>query len=161
MKRVPKIHLTCIVGILMYFSCSAFVHIDPPNTLARYSPAQIAKPSPFAGMSIAQFLDLTPKRYKELTGKKLSLPQKVTLKMAQYKVKRMVKKNKPVNLMVFASAIDGNDFHIPGFILGIVLGPIGILIAYLIEGKNSAMFQWALLGSLIWLGLFLLVVFIL
>ena len=158
MERICKYHITCIVGILIHLSSSAFVHIDPPNIFSRYSPVEIAMPSPFANMTIGQFLDLTPKRYKELTGKKLSLRQKMTLNMAQYKVRRMVKKHQEVNLIVFANAIDGNDFHIPGFILGIVLGPLGILIAYLIEGRNSAMFQWALLGSLIWLGLFLLVV---
>jgi hypothetical protein len=112
-------------------------------------------------MTIQKFLALTPRRYKELTGKKLSLPQRLTLKIAQVKVKRLVKKNKQVDLVVFANAINGDDFDIPGFILGIVLGPLGILIAYLIEGKNSAMFRWALVGSLIWLGLFLLVVLIL
>jgi hypothetical protein len=158
MKTIPKASILCTVTVLLSLSSSAFVNIVLPNTYSGYSTAEIAKPSPFAGMTVEDFLHLTPKQYRQLSGKKLSLSQKLTLKIAQYKVKRMVRKNKKVDLMAFANAIDGNDFHIPGFILGIVLGPLGILIAYLIEGKTSAMFQWALVGSLIWLGLFLLVV---
>lgn len=112
-------------------------------------------------MTIKEFLSLTPRKYKELSGKRLSLSQKLNLRIAQYKIKRMIRKNKQLDAMVIGKALDGNDFHIPGFIIGIVLGPVGVLIAYLIEGKNSAMFQWAIIGALIWLGLFLLVVLIL
>ena len=112
-------------------------------------------------MTITDFLSLTPRKYKELTGKKLSLPQKLSLKLAQVKVKKMVKKNKQVDLMAFAGEIDTNNFDILGFILGLALGPLGVLIAYLIEGKSSATFTWSVIGTLIWLGVFLLVVLVL
>ena len=112
-------------------------------------------------MTISDFLSLTPRKYKELTGKKLSLPQKLSLKLAQVKVKKMVKKNKQIDLMAFAREIDTNNFDILGFILGVALGPLGVLIAYLIEGKSSSTFTWSVIGALIWLGVFLLVVLVL
>lgn len=91
----------------------------------------------------------------------MSLSQKIALKITQYRVKRLVKKNKPVDVAAFAAAVADGNFDIPGFLFGVFLGPLGILIAYLVEGRNSAMFRWALYGAVIWLALFLLVVLIL
>src|SRR4029079_9048816 len=48
---------------------------------------------------IQQFLKLTPEKYYEMTGKKMKLSQKVSLKLAQWKIKRMLKKGKTVDLM--------------------------------------------------------------
>src|SRR6476620_1009582 len=48
---------------------------------------------------IQQFLKLTPQKYYELTGKKMKLSQKISLKLAQWKIKRMLKKGKTVDLM--------------------------------------------------------------
>ena len=72
----------------------------------------------------------------------------------------MVKKNKPVNLMLIAREIDNNNFDILGFILGLVLGPLGMLIAYLTEGRSSSTFLWSAIGALVWLGIFLLLILV-
>lgn len=162
MKQVFKLSIPFFVVLLIssLSSSSATVstHTIPVD---HYSFAAEVKPSPFAGMTISDFLSLTPRKYKELTGRKLSLPQKLSLKLAQVKVKRMVKKNKQIDLMAFARDIDTNNFDILGFILGVALGPLGVLIAYLIEGKSSSTFTWSVIGALIWLGVFLLVVLVL
>ena len=73
----------------------------------------------------------------------------------------MVKKKKQVDMLTIARDIDTNNFDILGFVLGIALGPLGVLIAYLLEGKSSATFTWSVIGALIWLGVFLLVVLVL
>jgi hypothetical protein len=161
MKADLKISIACIVALLITFSSYSFVHVSPPNSSSPVLPSEIMDPSPFAGMTLTEFLKLSPRKYRVLTGKNMSLSQKIALKFAQYKVKKLIRKNKHVDLRLITKSIDGNDFHIPGFIIGIVLGPVGVLIAYLIEGKNSSMFQWSLIGGLIWLGLFLLVMLIL
>ena len=136
---------------------------NSPAATAPSSPAPIDNPyglrinEPSKGETI--YINGTS--YFDNTGKKLSLPQKVSLKIAQYKVKKMVRNNRQVDLLSMARDVDTNNFDILGFILGVVLGPLGVLIAYLIEGKGSATFSWAIIGALVWLGLFLLVVLVL
>ena len=112
-------------------------------------------------MSVQTFLSLTPKQYRQLTGKKLSILQKLSLKLAQSRVKKLLRKNRHIDLEVIARDIETNQFSILGFILGVVLGPLGILIAFLIEGKGSSTFTWSIIGGLVWLGLVLLVVLVL
>ena len=159
MIRVLKLSIPFFAALLISFSASAFVPlILTPSIKFERKQAKYAETSPFAGMTIKEFLALTPGKYKALTGKRLSLPQKVSLKYAQYRIKKMCKKNKQVDMMLIAQDVDTNNFDILGFILGIALGPLGILIAYLIEGKSSSTFRWAVLGALIWLGIFLLVI---
>jgi hypothetical protein len=127
----------------------------PPVLSIPMNPAITPKPSPFAGMTVKQFLALTPKEYQKLTGKKLSLPQKVSLKLAQAKVKKMSKQNKQVELYKFQEGVDTSDFSIGGFVLGILLGPIGVLIAYLIGDRS--VIKWSWIGFAVWLAVVLLV----
>lgn len=95
---------------------------------------------------VQQFLKLTPEKYYELTGKKMKLSQKISLKLAQWKVKRMLKKGKTVDLMAMRQkGIDTSDFNIAGFLLGFFLSLIGVLIAYLID--DEAIIKWAWLGA--------------
>jgi hypothetical protein len=112
-------------------------------------------PRPLVLRSIEEFLTLTPKKYKELTGRKMSLPQKVSLKIAQQKVKKAVRKGKTVDLNAVAREVDTSDFNIAGFVLGLLLGIIGVLIAYLIGDSNIV--KWAWIGFAVWVGLVLLV----
>ena len=159
MKQVLKLTISLFVVLLSYSSLtSASTH---PGEVAAYQAVPAAKPSQFDGMTVSDFFALTPRKYRELTGKKLSLPQHVALKLAKVKVKKMVKKNKPVDLMLVAREIDTNNFDILGFVLGLVLGPLGILIAYLLEGRSSSTFLWSAIGALIWLGIFLLLILVL
>jgi len=95
---------------------------------------------------VQQFLKLTPQKYYELTGKKMKLSQKISLKLAQWKIKRMLKKGKTVDLMAMRQkGIDTSDFNIAGFLLGFFLSLIGVLIAYLLD--DEAIIKWAWLGA--------------
>lgn len=95
---------------------------------------------------VQQFLKLTPQKYYEMTGKKMKLSQKISLKLAQWKVKRMLKKGKTVDLMAMRQkGIDTSDFNIAGFLLGFFLSLIGVLIAYLLD--DEAIIKWAWLGA--------------
>lgn len=148
---------------LFFISSSsiAFVALPSQPFVEKGHNPENVSPSPFANMTVNDFLLLTPKKYRVLTGKKLSLSQKVTLKLAQYQVQRLIRKNRNIDLLAMTREIDTNNFDILGFILGVALGPLGVLIAYLIEGKGSSTFTWSIIGALIWLGVFLLVVLIL
>lgn len=112
--------------------------------------------SPFANMTVDDFLSLTPKKYKELTGEKLSLTQKISLKLAQKKIRKAIKNNESIEGADMANAVDTSDFNIGGFVLGLLLSVIGVLIAYLIG--DTSVIKWAWIGFGVFLVIFLLAV---
>jgi hypothetical protein len=100
-------------------------------------------------MLLQQFLNLTPKKYYALTGKKLNLGQKISLKLTQRKVKRMIRKGEPIDLVAMQKRLDTSDFNLLGFLLGLILNVIGVLIAYLIGHDNPNLIKWAWIGVVI------------
>ncbi len=113
--------------------------------------------TPLKNFTVEDFLALTPKKYKEITGKKLSLTQKISLKIAQKKMKRAIKNNDNIDTStVMAEAFDTSDFNIGGFVLGLLLSVIGVLIAYLIG--DTTVIKWAWIGFGVFLVIFLLAV---
>ncbi|HUR11790.1 MAG TPA: hypothetical protein VM012_10500 [Flavitalea sp.] len=153
MKQLLKVSFLLFAVVLLNFSSSAIV--VPVSTPSPSKVTEsVATPSPFAGMTVKDFLALTPRKYRELTGKKMSMSQKVSLKIAQQKVKRMVKKNQSVDLYKVAPGVDTSDFSIGGLVLGLLLGIIGILIAYLIGDRS--VIKWAWIGFAVWLVILLL-----
>ena len=149
-----RISLLAFVLMTFAFSSSAFV-IGPSATPEPMKNEHTAV-SPFSKMSVDDFLTLTPKKYKELTGEKLSLTQKISLKIAQKKMKRAIRNNEQIDSTTMANAVDTSDFNIGGFILGLLLSVIGVLIAYLIG--DSSVIKWAWIGFGIFLIIFLLAV---
>lgn len=148
--------MTLFAFLILLCSGNSFAFVSPAPVLSK--PADEVsnpKPSPFAGMTVQDFLSLTPKKYRELTGKKMKFSQKVSLKIAQYKVKRMVKQNKNIDVMKFTPQVETSDFNIGGFVLGLILGIIGVLIAYLIGDRS--VIKWAWLGLAVWAAIVLLV----
>lgn len=107
-----------------------------------------------AKMKLEDFLSLTPKKYKELTGEKLSITQKISLKLAQKKMRQAIKENKMADEKIQGTALDTSDFNIGGFILGLILPVVGLLIAYLIDDEE--VIKWAWIGFGIFLVFFLL-----
>ena len=85
----------------------------------------------------------------------MTLSQKISLKLAQYKIKRMVKKGKTVDLNTLSKEVDTSNFNIAGFVLGLLLNIIGVLIAYLIGDRN--LIKWAWIGFAVWIVILLLI----
>lgn len=112
--------------------------------------------SAFSNMSVEEFLSMTPKKFKEVTGQKLSFTKKIALKMTQKKIRKALKNNEQVDGAMMANAMDTSDFNIGGFILGLLLSVIGVLIAYLIG--DSTVIKWAWIGFGIFMVIFLLAV---
>jgi hypothetical protein len=139
----------CLVTLQPARAISSSMPVVPSGT----EPA-VKSTNPFNDLLVKKFLELSPREYEKLTGKDMKLSQKISFKLAQWKIKRMLKKGKTVDLMSMAKkGIDTSDFNIAGFLLGFFLSLIGVLIAYLID--DEAMIKWAWLGAglslLIWL----------
>ena len=119
-------------------------------------------PDPLSLITAKQFLVLTPKKYQELTGKKLNLFQKMEFKMLQHKVKRMVNKGQVVTMADVQKRFDDlSSMNLLGFLLGLVLGPVGVVIALILKetgNVDASVLRWSLYGLLIWLAIVLVLI---
>lgn len=139
---------------LMIVGYSSFATIEPSSLPLK---SENTAASPLENFTVQDFLALTPKKYKELTGQKLSLTQKISLKIAQKKMKRAIKNNESIDVnAAMADGFDTSDFNIGGFVLGLLLSVIGVLIAYLIGDTN--VIKWAWVGFGVFFVIFLLAV---
>ena len=141
--------------LLMFNTAHAFTSMPLKPTTAG-----VNDPNPLALISAKQFLALTPKKYQELTGKKLNLFQKMEFNMLQHKVKRMVKRGEVVTMADVSKRFeDVGSMNVLGFLLGLVLGPVGVIIALILKetgNVDASVLRWSLYGLLIWLAVVLL-----
>lgn len=145
-------------GLLLNSSLVAGMIAVPVNQPAESKPVNTMA-TVLQTMDAATFLTLTPQKWQEMTGKKISITQKLSLKMAQKQVKRQLKKGKAVDMATVArKAAWGDNFHWGAFLLGMFLGPIGVLIVYLVEFEDPQVARksaWR--GLLAWVALAALV----
>jgi len=88
MKRI----LTFVVLALMCINLNAAsVSANWATTLGDQPEVKALTPE-MAQMGLDQFLSLTPKKYKEMTGERMTIKQTVQLKIAQKIVKKEMKK---------------------------------------------------------------------
>lgn len=135
------------------------------NVISKPVPSTTIKdPNPLSLMTAKQFLTLTPQKYQDLTGKKLNLVQKVEFRMVQHKVKKMVRRGEVVTMSdVQKKFEDMSSMNVLGFLLGLILGPVGVIIALILKETGDVgadTVRWSLYGLLIWLAIVLLVVLI-
>ena len=128
MKRIFKYAVFSMVGILFYFPVLAVKDVQLNSNPAHFT--------------LEQILNLTPKKYKNLTGKKMRFGQVLSLKYVQYKIKKQVKRGQPVNMLQVNQDIDATDFSFAGFLLGLLLSIFGVLIAYLIGDRRKIKWSW-------------------
>lgn len=81
------------------FSAFAAVKTVEPSNQKRYS-VQNINPE-MAQMGLQQFLEMTPKKYRKITGKRLGFANSIKLKMAQKYIKRKTKKSAGLPQILF------------------------------------------------------------
>lgn len=107
---------------------------------------------------------ISVKDVQKLTGRKMSVADKIGFRIAQHKLRSNINPDGTVNskqmqkrMKKMADVTDG--FHIGGFALGFFLTIIGVLIAYLInDDKKAVRVKWAWIGFAVSLVLWLLLV---
>ena len=149
-----------IIALLTFNTANALTDV---LVISKPAPSTTIKdPNPLSLMTAKQFLTLTPQKYQELTGKKMNLVQKVEFKMVQHKVKKMVKRGEVVTMAdVQKKFEDMSSMNVLGFLLGLILGPVGVIIALILKETGDVgadTVRWSLYGLLIWLAVVLLIV---
>lgn len=142
------------IVVLLFFALRSSALVLPSSTPEPVKKESTAV-SPLSHLSADDFLSLTPKKIREMTGQKMSLSQKLALKVAQNKLKKEMKAKQNADVSSAAAFVDDSDFNIGGFVLGLLLSIIGVLIAYLIGDRD--VIKWAWLGFGVSVIIFLLI----
>jgi len=158
MKLKTYAALPGIIALLLFNTAHAFTS----PVILKPAVDKIKDPNPLSLITAKQFLSLTPQKFQELTGKKMNLVQKVEFKMLQHKVKKMVKKGEVVTMADVQKKYDDlNSMNVLGLLLGLVLGPVGVVIALILKETGDVgpeVVRWSLYGLLIWLAIVLIVI---
>lgn len=127
--------------VLSFLSLGLFANTGDVNNWTQVLATDPEAPtltSEMTEMGLEQFLALTPKKYKEITGKKLGIKKAIQLKVAQKIVKKKLRKN--------AADIDKGVY-----ILLAILGLGWLAIGLITDWDGSDWLVALLLGLLCWL----------
>jgi hypothetical protein len=104
-------------------------------------------------ISLEDYLRLTPQTYKQITGKKMTLIQKIDLGISKRMVKQAIRKDGTVNLekMKRTGFFGGWSWHWGGFALGFFLSLLGPIVALFFNDDYKWDRFWTALHTSVWL----------
>lgn len=113
-------------------------------------------------ISLMELSRISMKDLQLLTGRKMNLIEKIAFKDAQKTLKRNINPDGTFDKR-FAKKLqrrgDGEGFQAGGFFLGLLLGLIGVLIAYLIKDEQKRnRVKWAWIGWGVWIAILLIII---
>jgi hypothetical protein len=157
---MKKIYLL-LVGIFLLTSTFAASSL-PEKPLLKATEIYVPIGKSGQKISIWDLSRISIKDAETISGRKMNLWDRLNFKLAQHRLKKNINPDGTLNNKRLArqlkKGIDTEDFNIGGFALGLFLGPIGVLIAYLIDDdRKSVRLKWAWLGLAAFLAIWLLV----
>lgn len=161
MKRI----LTLFLALAIFTFSNASGNLIEPKKPSKINANNVLLPVGKNGEMIS-LMDLSRMKVKEveaITGKKMKLVDKIGFKTAQKQLRYSIAADGTIKNKKFNKAISKADgeggFHVGGFALGFLLGPIGVLIAYLInDDLKSDRVKWAWIGMAVIVGINLIII---
>lgn len=150
MKSIKILTFSLIMAVLVISLSSSIPVSKEENVLDKKVSSDIT--STLSKMTNMQFLTLSPKTYYKLTGIKMSFKERMGLRIAQKNISAEIKsksieENATINYEM-AVANGESSFRIGGFILGFLLGLIGVGLAYIFStDKDFIRSTWKGLGG--------------
>ncbi len=109
-----------------------------------------------ASLTVDALVKMSSREFSEVIGHKLSLKEKVVFRLAQRELRKEIKREglqSDATLDVQQMMADGEKgFYFGGFILGLLLGLIGVLIAYIMK-KDKGFIRSAWIGWGVWVAI--------
>jgi hypothetical protein len=120
-------------------------------------PVRMNETTPAAAfLTVDALVKMNNREFSEVIGHKLSLKEKVVFRLAQRELRKEMKREglqADVKIDVQQMMADGEKgFYFGGFILGLLLGLIGVLISYLMK-KDKAFTRSAWIGWGVWVAI--------
>jgi hypothetical protein len=112
-------------------------------------------------INMQQLADMSVADFEKFTNRKMKLTDKITFRLGQKKLRDNINpdgsmKNEKIAKTLAAGDYGEGGFHIGGFVLGLLLGLIGVLIAYLINDDNrSRRRKWAWIGLAVYVAAYI------
>jgi hypothetical protein len=114
-------------------------------------------------ISLQELSSIKLKDFEKLTGKEMKFFDKLNFKLGQRQLKKSINADgtfskKKVEKYFSKAAEGGGGFNAGGFFLGLLLGLIGVLIAYLIkDDKKRNRVKWAWIGWGVWVVILVII----
>jgi len=137
---------TLLVSVFLSLSTNAGMIYVPANSTDNAKAGKTSAANMLGQLDAKTFLSLTPAKVQEMTGTKMTLGQKVSLKMTQLEVKKQLKKGKAVNMADMGKKAEGG-INFLWLLVGFLLGIVGVVIAYATrEGSDDNRVKSAWIG---------------
>ncbi|HEY6900616.1 MAG TPA: hypothetical protein VI233_08235, partial [Puia sp.] len=113
-------------------------------------------------VSLQELTTMSASDLEQMTGKKMGWMRRMEFKLAQRKLRHSINedgtlRNKKLAMLASRDLDGETGFHLGGFALGLFLGLIGVLIAYLIDDeKQDNRVKWSWIGCAVLVGIILL-----
>ena len=130
---MKKAFLTGLIAISAFYSYSSS---NSAGKDPQASQQLVSLPAIDIKISVTDYLKLTPRSYKKITGKKLTLKEIILLKISQRQIKKHIRNNDSIHLVVFEKKPKEKfKWHWGGFFLGMWF-PFGLIIAASINDEK-------------------------
>ena len=146
LKKLVISTTACLAFMLIFFSANSAVISPAHNSVGVVS----VDPSP-QYLKASVFVNLSRSKFEALRGKKMSFLERMYFRSAQKILRKELKTDKDLLITNYYDDASGK-FKLDGlwFVLGTLLGPIGILFAYTThQSKRNK--KSALIGTAVWL----------
>jgi hypothetical protein len=153
-----------LLSLILVFLCTAGFTSSTSNSLpasgSSINASKVFVPVGKTGhmISLMDLSQISVKEFEELSGEKMKFFDKIKFKAGQHELRKNINEDGSFNSKklenYFAASQKGlltGGISWAGLALGIFLSLIGVLIAYLIAGKdgNKSMIKWAWIGAII------------
>ncbi len=145
------------LGLIFIFSIttSGFAWINFEPTTVPVKTERVSEDELLKALTVDQILNLTPRSYKLLTGKKMSLKDRISLHFLQKQLKKDLKKDGKADAGKYIGGA-GFEFNLLGFLIGLILGILGIIGVYIFS-RDRDLRKSAWIGFAVWVVIFLLI----
>lgn len=138
MKNILRLVACCLLLAAFQLRASTL-----PNNTTKFANENTATFVALPKLTAHDLLTLTPEQYRLQTGKKLSLEERISLRMVKKSIRKHLKQDET---FVLADVVETEKFkfRVGAFFLGFFLGLIGFLISLAFRNRRDAMISAAI-----------------
>lgn len=157
---MKKTALFILLNLPVYYSFGSSLSSSIPGKDPLASEVMMPLFSTGQFISVEEFIKLTPKSYRQIAGKKMSLKEKIGLVLGKRSLKKMINKDGTMNTakMKRGGLWGGFQWHWGGFALGFFLNILGPIVALFFNDDYKWDRFWTALHTAVYVWLILVII---